>query len=95
MKNKETFIKTLHAKIDQWDAEIDRLSAKSAMVEAESREEYYKQIAELKAKRSQIGEKLDQLQQAGEDAWGDLKAGLDLALETMSDALKSASSRFK
>lgn len=95
MKSKEEFIKTMHTKIDQWDAEIDKLSAKAAMVEAESKEEYYKQIADLKTKRSQIKEKLDKLQHSGEEAWQDLKAGLDLAFETMSDALKSASSRFK
>ena len=95
MKNKDEFIETLHAKIDQWDAEIDKLSAKAAMVEAESKEEYYKQIADLKTKRSQIKEKLDKLQHSGEEAWQDLKAGLDLAFETMSEALKSATSRFK
>tara|TARA_Y100001933_G_scaffold138185_1_gene137107 strand:- start:378 stop:665 length:288 start_codon:yes stop_codon:yes gene_type:complete len=95
MKNKEEFIKTLHAKIDKWDAEIDRLSAKAAVLEAESREEYYQQLAELKAKRSQIEEKLEKVQQSSGDAWQDLKSGLDLALETMSEALKSAASRFK
>ena len=35
MNNKEAFIETLRAKIDQWDAEIDRLSVKAAMVEAD------------------------------------------------------------
>jgi len=95
MKSKEEFLKTLHAKIDQWDAEIEKLSAKAAMVEAESKEEYYKQIADLKTKRSQIKEKLDEVQHSGEEAWEDVKAGLDLAFESMSEALKSASSRFK
>ena len=95
MENKERFIKTVHAKIDQWDAEIDKLSAKAAMIEAESKEEYYKQIADLKTKRSQIEESLAKVQHSGEEAWQDLKSGLDLAFETMSEALKSATSRFK
>ena len=95
MDSKEKFIKTLHAKIDQWDAEIDKLSAKAAMIEAESKEEYYKQIADLKTKRSQIEERLVKVQHSGEEAWQDLKSGLDLAFETMSEALKSATSRFK
>lgn len=95
MKSKEEFIKALHTKIDLWDAEIDKLSAQAARVEAESKEEYYEQIAELKTKRSQIKEKLDEVQQSGGEAWQDLKAGLDLAFETMNEALKSASSRFK
>ncbi|WP_163339045.1 hypothetical protein [Desulfopila sp. IMCC35008] len=95
MKSKEEFIQMLHAKIDEWDTEIDRLSAKAAMVEAESREDYYQQIAEMKAKRSQINEKLEKVRQSGENAWEDLKSGIDLALESMNEALRSAASRFK
>lgn len=95
MKSKKEFIAKLHSKIDEWDAEIDKLSAKAAVVEAESREEYFKQIAELKSKRMQIEEKLKKVQDAGEEAWQDLKSGIDLALESMNEAISSALSRFK
>lgn len=95
MKSKEEFIQMLHTKIDEWDNEIDKLSAKAAMVEEESREEYYQQIAELKAKRFQINEKLEKVRESGENALEDLKSGIDLALDSMSEALRSAASRFK
>ncbi|MBM9603845.1 hypothetical protein [Desulfopila inferna] len=95
MKKKEEFIRKLHQKIDEWDAEIDRMSIKAAQVEEDSRVEFYEQIAELKSKRMQIEETLEKIQQSGEEAWGDLKAGVDLALETMNDALRSAAARFK
>ncbi len=95
MKKKEEFIRELHQKIDEWDAEIDRMSIKAAQVEEDSRVEFYEQIAELKTKRMQIEEKLERIQQSGGEAWEDLKAGVDLALETMSEAIRSAAARFK
>jgi uncharacterized coiled-coil DUF342 family protein len=95
MRSKEDFITTLHAKIDEWDAEIEKLSIKAAELEEESRQECYAQIAELKSKRYELEEKLETLQKTGDAALQDLKSGLDLAIETMSEALRSATSRFK
>lgn len=95
MTAKEEFIKKLHAKIDEWDSEIDRLSVQAALLEMESRAEFYEQIADLKSRRHQMEEKLRKVQQSGEDAWEDFKSGIDLALDSMSEALRSAASRFK
>lgn len=95
MKSKEEFINMLHTKINEWDAEIDKLSAKADQVEAESREEFYAQIAELKSKRSQVEEKLEEARKSGDSAFQDLKSGMELAIDSMAEALNSAMSRFK
>jgi hypothetical protein len=36
MKNKEAYVQKMHAKIDEWNADIDRLKAKADQVEADS-----------------------------------------------------------
>ena len=95
MKNKEAYIQKLHAKIDEWNADIDKLKAKADQVEADSKIEYQKQINILKTKRDEIEKKVSEISRSGEEAWEDLKAGVDLAWEAMSDAIKSATSRFK
>jgi uncharacterized coiled-coil DUF342 family protein len=95
MINKEAYIKKLHAKIDEWNADIDKLTAKASQVEAESKIEYQKQIGTLKNKRDELEKKVSEISRSGEDAWQDLKAGIDLAWEAMSEAIKSATSRFK
>ena len=95
MKNKEAYVQKLHAKINEWNADIDRLKAKANQVEADSRIEYQKQIEVLKSKRDDIEKKVAEISRSGEDAWEDLKAGADLAWEAMSEAIKSATSRFK
>lgn len=95
MKNKEAYIQKLHTKIDEWNADINRLKAKADQVEADSKIEYEKQIQALKSKRDEIEKKVSEISRAGENAWEDLKAGVDLAWEAMSEAIKSATSRFK
>ena len=40
MINKEAYIQKLHAKIDEWNADIDTLKAKADQVEADAKIEY-------------------------------------------------------
>ena len=95
MSKKDAYIQKLHAKIDEWNADIDKLTAKASQVEAESKIEYQKQIETLKNKRDEIEKKATEISRSGEEALDDLKAGIDLAWEAMSEAIKSATSRFK
>ena len=95
MSKKDAYIQKLHAKIDEWNADIDKLNAKASQVEADSKIEYQKQIEVLKQKRSDIENKLSEISRSGEEAWNDLKAGIDLAWEAMNEAVKSATSRFR
>lgn len=92
---RDAYLEKLHAKIDEWNADIDKLKAKKAQVEADARIEYEQQIDALKSKRREIEGKLAELKQSGEEAWGDFKAGLDIALDSMNEAVKSAMSRFR
>lgn len=95
MSNKDDFVRKMHAKLDQWNAEIEALSVKATATEAEARSEYHKQIESLRSKRDAARSKLNELESAGESAWEDLKAGVELAWESVSEAVRSAASRFK
>jgi uncharacterized coiled-coil DUF342 family protein len=95
MKDKEAYVQKLHAKIDEWNADIDKLRAKADHLEADSRIEYQKQIEALKNKRNEIENKLADLSRSGEGALEDLKTGIDLAWEAMNEAVKSATARFR
>jgi len=48
----------------------------------------------LRSKQEAAQEKLRELKNAGEDAWEDLKAGTELACDSLGEAVKSATSRF-
>ncbi len=95
MTTKEAYQQKLEAQLDKWKADIDKLKAKADKAEAETQIEYNKQIEDMRIKQKVAQEKLTELKEAGEDAWEDLKAGLDSALNNLGDAVKSATTRFK
>ena len=95
MSTKEEFVRKMHSRLDHWNADIDALTAKANKAEAHARDEYHKQIDALRSKRDEARSKLDTLESAGEGAWQDLKAGVELAWDAVGEAMKSAASRFK
>lgn len=84
--------KKLQGQLDERKAEIDKLKADSA--EADAQLEYYKQIDELRSMQEAAGQKLDELKQAGDGALEDLKAGMESTWDSLSSAVKFATSCF-
>jgi uncharacterized coiled-coil DUF342 family protein len=94
MPDKDAYVQKMHAKLDEWNAEIDELKAKADKAEAKSRFEYQKEIENLRERREDAKEKLTEISRSGEGAWEDLKSGIQNAVDSMEEALKSARSRF-
>jgi len=95
MSRKEAYEQKLQAQLDEWSAKIDKLKAKADSAEADAQLEYHKQIEELRSMQEAAANKLTELKDTGDDAWEDLKAGIDNAWDSLGDAWKSAASRFK
>lgn len=95
MTDKDVYVQKLHAKLDEWNAEIDKLKAKADMAEAEKRVEYQKQIENLQKRRKEAEKKVAEVREAGEGAWEDLKSGVQNAWDSMTEEIKLAQSRFK
>mgnify|MGYP006309054223 CR=1 FL=1 len=95
MSMKESYEKKLQAQLDEWDAEINKLKAKADKAQADAQLEYYEKVEELRMMQEAARAKLTELREAGDDAWEDLKAGLEAARDSMGKALKAAGSRFR
>jgi predicted nucleic acid-binding Zn-ribbon protein len=95
MNSRDEYVRKMQAKLEEWNAEIDTLTAKAGKVTADARNEYSEQIESLKVKQAAARQKIEELQHAGENAWGDLKSGMELAWNAMGEAIDSARSRFK
>ncbi len=95
MSSRDEYIHKMQVKLEEWNAEIDTLTAKAGEVTAEVKNEYNEQIESLKAKQIATRQKIEELQHAGESAWEDLKLGIDMAWTAMGEAIDSAKSRFK
>lgn len=94
MTDREAYVQKLHAKIDEWNADIDRLAAKIDQVEADQRMAYQRQIDALREKRQAVVKEADRLRDSGASAWEDLKEGIERARESLETAVKTAKSRF-
>jgi len=95
MNNRDAFIQKMLAKLEEWNAEIDTLTAKAGELKTDIQNEYREQIESLKSKQANARQKIEELQHSGEGAWGDLKTGIELAWASMGEAIDSARSRFK
>ncbi|MEZ5738909.1 MAG: hypothetical protein R3E68_05205 [Burkholderiaceae bacterium] len=95
MNSKESFEKTMQAQMDQWHAEMEKLKAKAAGAQADARVEYQKQIDHLQKLQQDGLAKMAEFRAASDDAWRDLRVGMESAWEAMGNAMKAASSRFK
>ena len=95
MSSRDEYIRKMQAKLEEWNAEIDTLIAKAGEVSADVTKEYHEQIDTLKVKQAVARQKIEELKQAGESAWVDLKSGIEQAWSAMGEAIDSAKSRFK
>ena len=95
MSMQEAYQKKMKAQLDVWSAEIDKLKAQATKMEADAEVKAHREIDDLRAKRDAAEEKLARLERAGDDAWEDVKAGVESAWDSLADAVKSASARFK
>ena len=95
MNMKESYQQKLQAQLDQWNADIDKLKAKADKVDADIKLEYYEQIEDLRVKQQAARDSLANLMSASDDAWEDLKAGVESAWFTLGEAIERAATRFK
>lgn len=95
MSQKEAYEKKMEAQLEKWSAEIDGLKAKAKMADADARIAINEEIDSAASKKKAAKEKLDELKDAGDDAWEDLKHGIEGAWTSLDAAVRSASSRFR
>jgi chromosome segregation ATPase len=94
MSEKQAYEKKLQAKMDEWSAEIDKLKAKANDAEANAQLEYNRRIEDLRSMQEAARDRLVALREASDDAWEDLKIGMESALDSLGNAVRSARSRF-
>ena len=95
MTDREAFRQQLEAKLDEWDAEIEKLCARAKAQGAELKHDYADELAELRSQREDVARKLADLQDASGPAFSDLKSSLEAAWGKLQDGLKKAGDRFR
>jgi len=93
-ETRDAYVERLKGKLDEWNAAIDRMSARGREIKAESRAEYERLLGELRAKRADAQEKLSRVGSAAEGAWQELRAGADKVWKELHETVERFRSRF-
>jgi len=95
MNERDAYVEKMKAKLDEWNAELDQLSAKMSAAEADANLEYQKTKKQLIKQRDEAIQRLDSLQSASENAWQDMRKGFESAWGIMGKTFSDAMDRFK
>jgi archaellum component FlaC len=94
MQDKKSYLQMLAEQLQELDTELDELKLKAHLAKADAQDELQKQIEELRSKKEMAQGKLKQLQDAGDEAWDDIKAGVEKSWTELRGAFRSAISKF-
>lgn len=95
MSKRQAYEEKFKAQLDELNAKIDVLKAKAKQAEASAKADYHATIEDLLKKREKAQGKLKELRDAGDDAWEDMKQGVEESWTAFTAAVKSAASRFQ
>lgn len=94
MSTKQSYIEKVQARLNKWDAEIEKLKAQAANASGDALFTCQEQIDELKERQAEAQTRLDNMRDSGDDAWEDLKEGVEAAWGRLDKAVRDAASRF-
>ncbi|GFE62834.1 coiled coil domain-containing protein [Geobacter sp. AOG2] len=92
---RKAYEERLDAQLKEWNAQITLLKAKAEKMTADMKVEYYKAIESLQHKQGEAGIRLRELKASGDEAWEDMKTGLEKAWTEVKAAFHEATSKFK
>jgi hypothetical protein len=94
-QKKEEYENAIASKLADLDEQLAELKSNAQEAEQDVREEVLAMLNNLEARRQEAQRKLEAIQAEAPDAWEDLKAGLDAALEDLDESYEQAKSRFE
>ena len=98
METKDSYLKKMKAKFDdlnyKWNLERNKLEAKAQHAKVEVKKNFEGKLKTLHERREKMSQRLDQIDNASEEAWKDIKEGADSAWKSLNEAIKRARSHF-
>ena len=98
METKDSYLKKMKAKFDdlnyKWSLERNKLEAKAQHAKVEVKKNFEGKLKTLHEQREKMSQRLDQIDNASEEAWKDIKDGVDGAWKSLNEAIKRARSHF-
>ena len=94
MSKRHEYLEKLKAQLEEWEYDINRLEARLDDAQGEAKVKLDKTLKDLKTKQKDVQGKLKKIEEAAEDAWHDVKDGLELAWDSLKLGFLAAKSEF-
>lgn len=95
MRTRDEWVEKAKAKLDEWNTELDRLEAKAQSAKADREAQYRRLIDKLQGYRDEARTRLDEIQRSGDDAWDDLRDGLQRSWSALAEGFRAALEEFR
>ncbi len=92
---RRAFIERMKDRLDEVDVRIDRLEKKVDEAKDEARKEYRARIAEMREQRQKIRKRMDEMADAGEQRWAQLKGQVEETWKALENSFKYFKSQFR
>ncbi|MEJ2757122.1 MAG: hypothetical protein P8046_01450 [Anaerolineales bacterium] len=94
-KKMEMYKEKAQARYDQYSAKIDELLAKFNETKADTKLKFENQFEDLTNQRQTVADKLDQMKDMGEDAWEEMRSGMDSALDDLEKSYQKTTEKLE
>jgi uncharacterized protein YhaN len=95
MSTKEAYKQKIEAELELVQAKLAEFKAQAKISTADARIKHAKQVEDIEQKVGATKAKLKELGAASEDAWDELKDGVESAWGALSVAIRNAAAKFK
>ncbi len=95
MTSRDEYLDKFKAKLDEWNADIDKIEAKARDAQADVQAQYESQLKALREMRDDALEQYNQMQNAAVDAWDSMVQGTEKAWQAWVGAFDDARAKFK
>lgn len=87
-KNREKVLEKMEKRLKDWGSDIEKFRGKTDEFGTKARGKIHDQVEDLRAKQELARQKLQELRKAGGEAWEDLRAGAESAMNDLRKALE-------
>ncbi len=94
MSKRDDYLDEFKAKLDEWNAEIDKLEGYARQAQADAKTQYDKQLEALREMRDDAQTEFSEMQNTTAEAWDVMAKGTEQAWQAWSSAFDSARTKF-
>ncbi|WP_376694650.1 sll1863 family stress response protein [Wenzhouxiangella sp. EGI_FJ10305] len=94
-EDRKAFIERLKSNLDELDHKIEEFEGRTEEVSSKAREEYHERLAELRSRRKDLANKLDEVRAGGELQWNKLKREAEHTWDALQNSFNYFKSHFK